>query len=83
MLYKGKKLIKRKFKNDIQFRLQTDQITQAASAALTYMVKHPGDTVMQKNFENSIETPGVNKTEIVDLEENVFFITLSHDVYLF
>lgn len=51
---------------------KTDQITEAASAALTYMVKHPGDTVMQKNFENSIETPGVNKTEIVDMEEKKF-----------
>lgn len=51
---------------------KTDQTTMAASAALTYMVKHPGDTVMQKNFENSIETPGVNKTEVVDLEEKKF-----------
>lgn len=64
------------------FQLQTDQITEAASAALTYMVKHPGDTVMQKNFENSIETPGINKTEIVDMEEKVFFIISRHDVYL-
>ncbi|XP_055601856.1 cartilage-associated protein-like isoform X2 [Uranotaenia lowii] len=51
---------------------KTNQVTLAASAALTYMVKHPGDTVMQKNFEAALEKPGVDKEEILDLEEKKF-----------
>ncbi|XP_065077293.1 cartilage-associated protein-like [Ochlerotatus camptorhynchus] len=51
---------------------KTNQVTLAASAALTYMVKHPGDEIMKKNFELAIEKPGVDKEGIVDLEEKKF-----------
>ncbi|XP_019545687.3 cartilage-associated protein [Aedes albopictus] len=51
---------------------KTNQMTLAASAALTYMVKHPGDEMMKKNFELAIEKPGVDKEAIVDLEEKKF-----------
>ncbi|XP_062559726.1 cartilage-associated protein-like [Armigeres subalbatus] len=51
---------------------KTKQITLAASAALTYMVKHPGEEMMKKNFELAIEKPGVDKEAIVDLEEKKF-----------
>ncbi|XP_058821121.1 cartilage-associated protein-like isoform X3 [Topomyia yanbarensis] len=51
---------------------KVDQVTLAASAALTYMVKHPADTVMQKNFELGLEKPGVDKEAIVDLDEKKF-----------
>lgn len=51
---------------------KTNQMTLAASAALTYMVKHPGDEMMKKNFEIAIEKPGVDKEGIIDLEEKKF-----------
>lgn len=46
-----------------------------ASAALTYMVKHPGDEMMKKNFEHAIEKAGVDKEGIVDLEEKACIIS--------
>ncbi|KFB35449.1 AGAP003898-PA-like protein [Anopheles sinensis] len=51
---------------------KTNQITLAASAAFTYMVRHPEDTVMKKSFEETIEKPGIDGDEIRDLEEKKF-----------
>uniref|UniRef100_A0A182JKQ2 Leprecan-like alpha-helical domain-containing protein n=1 Tax=Anopheles atroparvus TaxID=41427 RepID=A0A182JKQ2_ANOAO len=51
---------------------KTNQITLAASAAFTYLVRHPEDTVMKKSFEETIEKPGIDRDEIRDLEEKKF-----------
>lgn len=50
----------------------TKQLNEAASAALTYMVKNPDDRIMQRSFEILIENQKVNKEEIQDLEEKKF-----------
>ncbi|XP_049277526.1 cartilage-associated protein-like [Anopheles funestus] len=52
--------------------VKSNRVTLAASAAYTFMVKHPSDTVMKKNFEEAIEMPGVDRDEIHDLEEKKF-----------
>ncbi|XP_052902104.1 cartilage-associated protein-like [Anopheles moucheti] len=56
--------------------VKSNRVTLAASAAYTYMVKHPDDTVMKKNFEEAIEMPGVDRDEIHDLEEKKFVALL-------
>uniref|UniRef100_A0A182PBE1 Leprecan-like alpha-helical domain-containing protein n=1 Tax=Anopheles epiroticus TaxID=199890 RepID=A0A182PBE1_9DIPT len=52
--------------------VKSNRVTLAASAAYTYLVKHPEDTVMKKNFEQAIEMPGIDRDEIHDLEEKQF-----------
>uniref|UniRef100_A0A182QBJ7 Leprecan-like alpha-helical domain-containing protein n=1 Tax=Anopheles farauti TaxID=69004 RepID=A0A182QBJ7_9DIPT len=56
--------------------VKSNRITLAASAAYTYLVKHPDDTVMKKNFEQAIEMPGIDRDEINDLEEKSFVALL-------
>uniref|UniRef100_A0A182VQD1 Leprecan-like alpha-helical domain-containing protein n=1 Tax=Anopheles minimus TaxID=112268 RepID=A0A182VQD1_9DIPT len=52
--------------------VKSNRVTLAASAAYTYLVKHPEDGIMKKNFEEAIEMPGVDRDEISDLEEKKF-----------
>nr|XP_040228209.2 cartilage-associated protein-like [Anopheles coluzzii] len=52
--------------------VKSNRVTLAASAAYTYLVKHPENTVMKKNFEEAIEMPGIDRDEIHDLEEKKF-----------
>ncbi|XP_050086921.1 cartilage-associated protein-like [Anopheles aquasalis] len=52
--------------------VRTDRNTMAASAAYTYLVQHPDDSVMRKSFDDAIEKPGVDREAIYDLEEKKF-----------
>ncbi|XP_035772998.1 cartilage-associated protein-like isoform X1 [Anopheles albimanus] len=52
--------------------IRTNRITMAASAAYTYLVQHPDDSVMRKSFDDAIEKPGIDREAIYDLEEKKF-----------
>ncbi|ETN59339.1 cartilage associated protein [Anopheles darlingi] len=52
--------------------IRTNRITMAASAAYTYLVQHPDDSVMRKSFDDAIEKPGIDREGINDLEEKKF-----------
>uniref|UniRef100_A0A182XX92 Leprecan-like alpha-helical domain-containing protein n=1 Tax=Anopheles stephensi TaxID=30069 RepID=A0A182XX92_ANOST len=52
--------------------VKSNRVTLAASAAYTYLVKHPEDAAMKRNFEEAIDLPGIDRDEIHDLEEKKF-----------
>uniref|UniRef100_A0A182SWL9 Leprecan-like alpha-helical domain-containing protein n=1 Tax=Anopheles maculatus TaxID=74869 RepID=A0A182SWL9_9DIPT len=52
--------------------VKSNRVTLAASAAYTFLVKHPEDTAMKRNFEEAIDMPGIDRDEIRDLEEKKF-----------